>query len=415
MRLKNTSKRFLTKKFYAYFKIGKGGMMKEEMRFPKSSFLRGLVFLFPLLIGLILSSCHTQKPPPPDENHYDPRNISRTETDSYGPSIAVGPDGTVYVAWMDGGHGEYEKSHIYFRYKPQGGDWSDIEILSDTSVDSWAPHLACDPFGNVHLVWEEHDPDFEHAKIYYRMRKPSGEWTGIEVLSLGVALQPRIAVDPSGTVHVVWNSENGGGMQYREKALGGTWSQVETGPAYITNPAICADAEGGVHVVFESLNEEIFYLYRSPGGPWSEPVNVSESPQFYSWFANVTVSPEGYPYVLWTEGDSRVFYRKRIDTLWTEADTIPGTRGHGKPRTKHLFFYGEKKYLLWGDGWFEIYLGQTEGELKDGLDVEMPFDPPGSPYPDAVLDEGKGVIHVVWSAQTEGGNWEVFYDVVSLK
>ena len=260
--------------------------------------VRGVVVRF-LLVGVVIFSifsagCHIQKPPPPDENHYDPRNISRTETDSYGPSIAIGPDGTVYVAWMDGGHGEYENSHIYFRYKHSGEDWSDIEILSDTTTDSWSPQLAVDPSGNLHLVWEEQDPDLPHAKIYYRMREPSGEWTGIQVLATGGAEQPRIAVDPSGTVHVVWLE--GSSLKYKAKSSGGSWGPRETlpvGSQGAVNPAICSDAEGGVHVVYEAGNEDIKYLYRSPTGQWSEPVNVSQSPSWYSWVPSVAVNSSG--------------------------------------------------------------------------------------------------------------------------
>ncbi len=52
--------------------------------------LRGVIDVI-FLTGVILSSsCHKALPLP--EPQYDPRNISRNDTYSVGPSIAVGPD-----------------------------------------------------------------------------------------------------------------------------------------------------------------------------------------------------------------------------------------------------------------------------------------------------------------------------------
>ncbi len=386
-----------------------------------------LLFLFLLLLP---SAC--KKKPSSSDNHnpppqeYDPRNISRNDTYSVGPSIAVGPDGTVYVVWMDGGQNEFEFSRLYFRYKPPGGEWSEVEVLTDTTEDAWAPQIAVDPSGNLHLVWDSRLPSHTvaHSEIHYRMRSPSGEWSDVTVLSsTGTALQSRIAVDPSGTVHVVWIQ--GFGMKYRQKISNGEWSEIETVPVGSTgsdNPYICSDHEGGLHVVYEGGEDDIKYLYRSPTGEWSEPVNVSESRWVYSWYASVAVDEDGKPWVLWTENDGGagwntgiIYYAKMMGDTWAQPESIPGTRaGHAWPRGKRLFFYGGKKYLLWGDGYYEIFLGETEGDLDVGVEVRNPFDPPGSPYPEAVLDERRGVIHVVWSAQEEPGNYEIFYDEIPL-
>ncbi len=373
-----------------------------------------------LVLLLVMVGCHSGRVSSggggEDGSDYDPRNISRTETQSVGPQIASGPDGTVYVVWMDGSETGYEAFHIYFRYKPSGGDWSDIEILSDTTIDSWAPHLACDPFGNVHLVWEEHDPDFEHSKIYYRMRKPTGEWTSVEVLATGGALQPRIAVDPSGTVHVVWNSESEGGMQYREKAPGETWSQIETAPAYVTNPDISTDAGGGVHVVFESLNQDIFYLYHSPTGTWSEPINVSKS-EWYSQYASVSIDPLGRLWVSWSEAPPRgqniprAYYAIFQDSVWSEPKSLPYysdvcTKKILFPRSIPVYIFSNCR---WGGD--IVVFRQREGRWEEYMTLGT--ETGGSLAPDAVLDE-QGRVHVVWG-EWEGmgeGSWEIYYEVV---
>ncbi len=383
--------------------------------------LRGVIGVI-FLAGVILnSSCHKALPLP--EPQYDPRNISRNDTYSVGPSIAVGPDGTAYVVWMDGGHNEYDPSRLYFRYKPSGGEWSEVEILTDTTRDAWAPHIAVDPSNNLHLVWESDDPTpgVWRSNIHYRMRSPSGEWSDVEVLSnTGTALQPRIAIDPSGTVHVVWN--DGLKMKYAKRRPDGVWEGPEIGPIYIENPDIAVDVEGGLHLITEEGGgNDINYLYRSPSGEWSEPVNVSQS-RYQSTYARIAIDENNKPWVLWTENDWRVghstgiiYYTRLIGDTWAQPESVPGTRaGHAWPRNKSLFFYGGKKYLLWGDGYFEIFLGETAGDLRYGVEVSNPFDPPGSPYPYAAIDRQRGLIHVVWYAQREDGNREIFYDVIPL-
>ena len=383
-----------------------------------------------IILGLVLfvscrrSTFNSDNNPPPGPQ-YDPRNISRNDTYSVGPSIAVGPDGTVYVVWMDGGYNEYDPSQLYFRYKPSGGEWSEVEILTDTTEDAWAPHIAVDPSNNLHLVWESHDPTpgVLHSEICYRMRSPSGEWSDVEVLSNpGSPVQPRIAIDPSGNVHVIW--ERGFGMKYTHKISNGAWSEIEAVPVGrkgSCNPAICSDDRGGLHIVYEAGDDDIRYLYRSPSGEWGEPVNVSQSP-YQSTYARIAIDGNNKPLVLWTENDWRVgystgiiYYTRLIGDTWAQPESIPGTRaGHAWPRNKSLFFYGGKKYLLWGDGYFEIFLGETTGDLSDGVEVTNPFDPPGSPYPYAAIDRQRGLIHVVWYAQREDGNREIFYDVIPL-
>ncbi len=403
-------------------------MGQEEQR---TFLLYGRVGLLISLLIVTLGITCNKKPPTSDDNNpppqeYDPRNISRTETQSVGPSIAVGPDGTVYVAWMDGSETGYEPFQICFRYKPPGGDWSEIEVLTDTTEDAWAPQIAVDPSGNLHLVWDSRLPSHTvaHSEIHYRMRSPSGEWSDVTVLSnTGTATQSRIAVDPSGTVHVVWIQ--GFGMKYRQKISNGEWSEIETVPVGSTgsdNPYICSDHEGGLHVVYEGGEDDIKYLYRSPTGEWSEPVNVSESRWIPSVYAGVT--PYGHDSVLvsWVEvnGDFTIgraigYYVFISDTNISPLDSLP-YRGE----VSHLRFLWNQG-VLFGffidavlDGKIKIYQKDSGGWiLIDEISAEGYGGWPPYTY-DAAVDP-HGNIHIVWS-QSVGGdfdhNAEIFYEVI---
>ncbi len=379
----------------------------------------GVIFL----AGVILSSsCHKALPLPEPGPQYDPRNISRNDTYSVGPSIAVGPDGTVYVVWMDGGHNEYDPSRLYFRYKPSGGEWSEVEILTDTTRDAWAPQIAVDPSNNLHLVWESDDPTpgVWRSNIHYRMRSPSGEWSDVEVLSnTGTALQPRIAIDPSGNVHVVWN--DGLKMKYAKRRPNGVWEGPEIGPIYIENPDIAVDVEGGLHLITEEGGgNDIDYLYLSPSGEWSEPVNVSQS-RYISWYGSVAIGEDQTVYVLWTDEDwgaglqtSIIYYSIKTENGWTEPDSIPGTRG--MPRAKRFFDYAGKHVLVWADGRYGEDIHYLVGNGRIWGNPQVIDTPGGSIAVDAVKDK-EGNIHMVWSELlnlgTSDENWEVFYEEIN--
>ena len=369
---------------------------------------KGIKYLIPILL-LLSMSCHKSIDGNDngDDQYYDPRNISRTETQSFGPHLALGGDGTVYVAWMDGGETQYDPSHIYFRYK-EGDEWSDIEVISDTAYDCWSPHLVVDPFGNVHVVWEVH---YWGNRICYRERYEGGGWSEVRVISGTSALQPRIGVDSSGVVHVVWNE--GMGMKYRERYADGNWSDevaVPVGSQGSINPDMVVDEDGGVHVVYEAGNQEIKYIYRSPEGEWSEPVQVSES-KWYSWLPSVAVGSDGEVWVIWTDegGDcGRVMIRKKdVGGGWSEVDTVGGICG--MPRLKELFRRGDEEYLMVGDGEFRIY--GVKGEGGEWGEVEEPLGETMGYVFDGEMD-GNGVIHIVWSYHElgDGDNWEVYYD-----
>ena len=177
---------------------------------------KGIKYLIPVML-LLSMSCHKSIDgnDDGDEQYYDLRNISRTEDNSYQPTIAIDADGTVYVCWM-------ESKGLFFRYRGADGEWSDIETIVDSG---WGPDMVVDPLGNVHVVWEVH---YWGNRICYRERYEGGGWSEMRVISGTSAEQPRIGVDSSGVVHVVWIE--GVGMKYRERHSDGSWSEEEAVP-----------------------------------------------------------------------------------------------------------------------------------------------------------------------------------------
>jgi hypothetical protein len=110
-------------------------------------------------------------------------------TESFGfpssrPSLAVGPFGTVHVAWMELTNyaGSGDDADIFYKRKSPGDSWSlTMLICNRSSARSENPALAVDNEGMVHIVWED-VTDYagcgDDSDIFYKSKKEVGTSTG---------------------------------------------------------------------------------------------------------------------------------------------------------------------------------------------------------------------------------------------
>ena len=267
------------------------------------------------------------------QEEWDPRNVSRNYTQSFAPHIAVADDGTIYLAWMDGTKSDYGGiGKIYFRYRSPDGNWSEIEILSDTSRDAWlCGGCMLDPSGNLHIVWDEYN---DKPRICHRVLNTTsgGGWSSTEYLAIGH--MSRLAIDPSGTIHVVYQPTPDYPaareiLYYIHKPPGGEWSAPESVPGGRVNYDLAVDHEGGVHIVVFPGNDwgPINYIYRSPDGRWYPPVNVA-STRDRRLCACVAVNNSGKVWVSWVNIVHREYFipcysYKMPSGEWSIPDTVP--------------------------------------------------------------------------------------------
>ena len=167
--------------------------------------------------------------------------ISNNEGESTDPVLAAGDDGTIYVAWSDDSAGD---SEIYVRkYKP-GQGWSDVGLgssagggISDNLAASYSPTLAMGPGGKAYLAWvdESDDNDDNDTEIYARY------WNGSSWLDMGSnsarrggisnnnapSQDPSIAVDRFNRAILAWGDQSSGTSEiYLKRWNGGGWEDV---------------------------------------------------------------------------------------------------------------------------------------------------------------------------------------------
>jgi hypothetical protein len=164
--------------------------------------------------------------------------VSTESTDtSWFPSIAVDGAGNSLVAWEDytdySGAGT-DDDIFYKRWNSTTGTWTTTEVVFPESINySSDVSIAADSIGNVHIVWDDRtnysDEGTDVDIFYKRWNFANGTWTPIEVVSTEstfTSVNPSIAVDFIGNVHVAWQDfTDYGGAQTDEdvfyKALSG--------------------------------------------------------------------------------------------------------------------------------------------------------------------------------------------------
>lgn len=163
-----------------------------------------------------------------DGRPIDGVKLSRHDADIHNPGIAVAPDGTIHVAFVERRAETPYTYAVYHRSSSDGGkSWSDAKNLSEVLPDYVVGNcrIATDGANRVYVIWRtgyaENVPDSgtePHAaqtcnSLYYRVLE-NGAWSGKAILVHPAATRETsdmgsaswfVATDPTGKVHVVWN------------------------------------------------------------------------------------------------------------------------------------------------------------------------------------------------------------------
>jgi hypothetical protein len=173
--------------------------------------------------------------------------------------IAVGADGAVYAAWT-----EYEGALWFSRSGDGGQRFSPpVRVAGSDDRPARAPSLARGPGRAVYLAWtvgEDHAADIRVAASADGGTS-FGE-PGIVAPSPGYSDAPKLAVDPRGTLHLVYAETPGGPfgpsrIRYTRSSDGartfGPPREISApGAGY---PALSVDADGNLYALWELLRD----------------------------------------------------------------------------------------------------------------------------------------------------------------
>ncbi|HSG05274.1 MAG TPA: sialidase family protein, partial [Nitrospiria bacterium] len=175
------------------------------------------------------------------------------------------------------------------------------------------------------------------------------------------------------------------------------------------NPAIAVDESGPIHVVWEE-SSDIFYRRSTDNGEtFSAAVNLSNSPAGISEDPSITVDSQGNIHVLWVEdvgGPLEVFYRRSLDSGLTFSVPSSPLTPKGASATPVIETGpGDVLHVVWDD-FFEIYHSQSVdggGTFSAGQNLSNTIlaGPAGFSATPAMAADGLGNINIVWEEDFE--------------
>ena len=340
-----------------------------------------------------------------------PLNVSNNPGDSDKPQLAVDANGVVHMVWMDDTPGKLD---IYYAWRGNDGVWSSPFNVSHNPGHSYPPQLALDGKGGVHAVWVDDSP--KNLEIYYAWRGSNGTaWSGPVNLSNNPSWSEHVqlAAEQDGTVHVVWSDEAPGqnDIYYTWRNSGSAWSSplnISNNPGFSLCPKVAVDESGTVHVIWKDGNE-IYYIRKVTDGNWSAPQKISGDSDVSS-FPTLLVDGDEIVHVTWNEHPTDVphaviYTQQENDGVWSKPLRISDqSNGYYPPQLAvdengvvHTTWYSSNQvYYAWRS---------TDGDWSDPQPISDSDE--GVAFAQMALDEN-GSTHVTWE-QFEIDQLEIYY------
>ncbi len=233
----------------------------------------------------------------------DDVNAWNTDYSRYA-SVAVNDSGIVHVVWQDATDGAWgiDTEIMYCNYSATTG-WSNASVISDSIIPwnnqaSETPEIAVSDLGILHVVWADDTSGAwgTDKEIMYSNYTEAKGWSNATVISddstgwnNGISINPSIAVNGSGILHVVWADSTVGTwgsdleIMYCNYTSASGWSNatVISDDVNVWNnemsnwPSIAVNGSGTVHVA------------------WSDDTNGAWGSDWEILYSNYTVDISG--------------------------------------------------------------------------------------------------------------------------
>jgi len=259
--------------------------------------------------------------------------------------------------------------------------WTPVELISETStVTAYRPAIACDSENNVHVVWDDLEPDLGGSGVdrdvfYIQYDAQTENWLPLEVVSTEStdgSEYAEIAIDSENNIHIVWKDftdYDGAGTDwdvfYKQRSSTGTWSTTEVvstdSTMTIYRPVIHVDAKDTAHIAWSDSTAgwEVTYKRRTSAGSWSPTIIVSEFSTNTAYDSRIASDTSGNIHFTWADDtdyagsglDTDIFYRTLDEDLTTWSPyTIISTESDSTSVSPNIYIDNLNKiHISWTD------------------------------------------------------------------
>ena len=204
--------------------------------------------------------------------------VTPNEGDYQDPALVVDSTGLITAIWQNSSTCKIESST-----STDGQAWSSVAtVRSDAGSCPREPQIVVDDSGRVTAIWWAYDDAPSDFGVLESSTAASpGAWSGVEVLStVGEDAQSwRLATTADGLAVATWRGDQGSpetDVQSRSSQSGGTWSPIYFhGNAVGDDPNVYADPSGTLLLSWEDDDGSWVVSSSDDGTAWSEPVQIS--------------------------------------------------------------------------------------------------------------------------------------------
>ncbi len=326
--------------------------------------------------------------------------------------------------------------------------WEPLELISTGfDTNNYFSRIAVDNSNNMHVVTSSDedilsagtDRDVFYKKFDY-VTKIWSEPELVSTVSSSFSEMPEIAVDSTGSVHVVWLESDdilGSGADrdicYREKTSSG-WGSIELvsieSDSTSTYLSIVADSNGVAHVAWEDFadytlpdgDQDIFYKHRSALGIWSAAEIITDLSTTSAYNPEIQLDSQQNIIIAWNDlsnilgsgTDQDVFYRQLDKDLITwsplklissesDATSASPSLSKGVDGMIHIVWYDYSDYEGAGsdaDIFYKSYDSSLDSwSISDIVSTEST----GTSFRPNVDVDGTNSIYVIWEDTTDVG------------
>jgi hypothetical protein len=181
-----------------------------------------------------------------------PQNITPHSGGAFTPRIAVDATDALYVVWGDTLSG---KRVIFTRSTDLGATFSEPLDISRSPGNAFDPEIAVDPSNSIHVVWED-DRDGTRAVLFAHSSDGGISFSTPAKISqgTGIAEEAHIAADASGRIHVSWVEEVEGTRQAFYSR------STDSGATFSTPVNLSNRANADIHKVFVTTFQDVVYV-----------------------------------------------------------------------------------------------------------------------------------------------------------